>query len=122
MANFKGIAFPLQQTAVALPAPAVDDALIKQALVQIVMTAKKERIMRPDFGSGAFSYIFEDLNDDLVRLIRQTISACISKYEPRVLVQSIDVAREDTQVLIQINYIVIVTNSNQTVQLTLGSP
>jgi hypothetical protein len=122
MTIYKGIAFPFQISAQAFPASVTDSDLIKQSLVQIIMTARSERIMRPDFGSDAYSYIFESLNENLTALIRSTIASSVSKYEPRVLLQAIDVAREDTLVTVTVNYIVIATNQNQTLTLTFGSP
>jgi hypothetical protein len=121
MSIFKGIAFPLQVSPKAFPAPAEDDALIKQSLVQIIMTLKGERVMRPEFGSGALSYIFENSNEELSSLIRFDIASALSKYEPRVLVRSIDVARQESLVSVQVNYLVVATNKIQTLTVVLGS-
>jgi hypothetical protein len=122
MTIYKGIAFPFQFSAQAFPAPATDNDLIKQSLVQIIMTSRTERVMRPDFGSDAYSYIFESLDENLAVLVRSTISGAIAKYEPRVLLLSVDVVREDSQVIVTVSYVVIATNDNQTLTLTLGSP
>jgi hypothetical protein len=122
MTIYKGIAFPFQFSAQAFPAPATDSDLIKQSLVQIIMTSRSERIMRPDFGSDAYSYIFEALDENLSLHIRNTISGAIGKYEPRVLLQSVDAERVESQVIVTVGYFVIATSENQTLTLTLGSP
>jgi len=122
MTIFKGIAFPFQFSAQAFPAPVTDNDLIKQSLVQIIMTSRSERVMRPDFGSDAYSYVFEPLDVNLSALIRNTISKAIGKYEPRVQLQTVTAERNETLVTITVTYTVISTQQNQSLTLTLGSP
>lgn len=125
MANsnqFRGIAFPFSKSAAALPAPAFDDDLIKQSLFQIIMTAKGERAMRPEFGSNATSFIFE--NNDLVlqETIRAETMSAISKFEGRVIVRSVDVLQEDSFVTITILYVVKSTRQEQTLEISVPRP
>lgn len=120
MANqFRGIAFPFGKSATSLPAPAFDNDLIKQSLFQIIMTAKGERAMRPEFGSNVTSFIFE--NNDLVlqETIRAETMSAISKFERRVIVRSVDVAQEDTVVTITVSYIVTSTEQEQALEVSI---
>lgn len=117
---FRGFKFPFQSGSLSFPAASSDDDLIKQSLIQIVLTQKGERIMRPDFGSQTLSFIFENNNDTLAEAIRSDLALNIAKFEPRVLLRKIDVNREDSQVLVDVQYIVIATRQEQ--QLTVSVP
>ncbi len=116
---FRGIGFPFAKSSAALPAPAVDDALVKQSLAQIVLTSKGERLMRPDFGSNAMAFVFE--NNDLVfqETVRSDVMTAIAKYETRVIVRSVDVEQDDEKATITINYINIVTRQDQTIEVDI---
>lgn len=57
---------------------------IKQNLKMIVLTAKGERIMDPNFGVGLKSYLFENVDDGLLAQIAAEIRAQVAKYLPVV--------------------------------------
>jgi len=122
---YKGIAFPFSVGDGALPAPAVDDALIKDTLTQLIITGNGERVMRPDLGSGAYSYVFESNNELMAAAIRASIANVIAKYEPRVIVQRIDVEKDSSDgkyedmVIVTINYVVIATQEQDNVTVAL---
>lgn len=118
---YKAIAFPFQKGPRQFPEAAQDSVLIKQALVQLVMTGLGERVMRPKFGTNVAAYLFENVNIDLEQEVRREIASAIALYEPRVRVANISVVTEDTTVDVLIEYLVIATNENQTVTLTLGT-
>ena len=118
---YKAIAFPFQKGPTQFPEAAQDAVLIKQALVQLVMTGLGERVMRPKFGTNVSSYLFENLNLDLELEVRREISSAISLYEPRVRVANISVVTKDTTIDVLIEYIVIATNENQTLTINLGT-
>lgn len=106
---FRGISFPFRKSSTSLPAAASDDELINQSLLQIITTGKQERVMRPDFGTNVYSYVFE--NNDLIfeETIRADIMAAIAKYETRVIVQSVDAERDDTSATVTIRYVNVST-------------
>lgn len=126
-ATYKGIAFPFAKSSTAFPAGATDDELIRQSVIQIVMTGKGERVMRPDFGSNAYAFVFE--NNDLVlkETIRADIMSAITRYEPRVIVRDVEVTREETEtaagnvVDVRVIYVVIATKQQQSVDIRLAA-
>lgn len=117
---YRAIAFPFQKGATEFPQSSTDNDLIKQALVQLVMTGVGERVMRPSVGTSVVAYIFANMGPETEGLIREDISSVIAKYEPRVNVTSINLSSEDTTVVVVINYVVLATNQNQTLTLNLG--
>lgn len=122
MATFLGIAFPFQAGAQEFPASATDADLIRQSIIQIIMTQKGERLMRPDFGSNVMRYIFENNTPTLAMQLKTEVYSAITKFEPRAIIQSVDVEQEDSAVTITITFIVLATNQQDTVTLELPKP
>jgi phage baseplate assembly protein W len=126
--TFLGIAYPFQAGATSLPAEADDDTLIRDSLIQLIMTAKGERVNRPELGTDAFSFVFEDNDDLLSAAIRNTISNAIVTYEPRVIIQNIDVQRHRNEgtgtyldtVVVTVFYVVRSTQTQGQVSVALG--
>lgn len=120
-AFYYGIAFPFGKSAVALPAPAVDNDLIKQSLEQIIKTGKTERVMRPDFGSGALRFVFENNNELLNELVRAEITSSVGRWEPRVVLQDIQIQNDTdyAQVIITLFYVLVATRQQDTVAIVV---
>jgi phage baseplate assembly protein W len=121
MATFRGIAFPFGKSSTSFPAAVEDEELIRQSIVQIVTTAVGERVMRPDFGSSAMSYVFENNNDLLAELIREEITTSVSKFEPRAIVRDVQTIRDNNEVTITIIYVVVLTGKQDSVSITVPS-
>lgn len=121
VAFFRGINFPFTKGKTALPEPAFDAALVKQSLQQIVLTGRNQRVMRPDFGCDAYSFIFEPNDDLLGELIRTEVNAAIGRFEPRVIVQDIGVVRntDKGEVIVTIQYVLVATRTPDTVEVSL---
>jgi phage baseplate assembly protein W len=118
---FRGLNFPFTKGSTALPQPVYDADLVKQSLQQIVLTGRNERVMRPDFGCDAYSFVFEPNDEMLAELIRTEVSAAIGRFEPRVVVLDIGVVRSpDTgEVIVTIQYVLVATRARDTVQVQL---
>lgn len=72
-----------------------DARLIKNDLIQLLLTAPGERIMRPEFGSQIRPTLFEPIDDIQIEQLRESIKQTIARYEPRVDVTEIRI--EQTQ-------------------------
>ena len=66
-----------------------DKSAIAQSITNLLMTRKGERPFQPKLGSGLQDMLFEPLDVGSAAMIKQEISRCITKYEPRVRVQKI---------------------------------
>jgi phage baseplate assembly protein W len=62
---------------------------LRDCVIQLIMTQKGARVMRPDFGTDVRSSLFEPLNAQLVENLRSQILEAIAKYEPRVIVKDL---------------------------------
>ena len=73
-----------------------DVQAIKRAVKNIILTNKYERPFNPDFGCNLRGFLFENITDPILVLMKDRISTAIEKYEPRVSVEDI-VINEDIE-------------------------
>lgn len=69
-----------------------DDAAIKQAVVNLLLTSKGERPFQPDLGSDLRKLLFESLDSATAGLIASNIRETLRNYEPRIAVVGLEVA------------------------------
>jgi len=124
MATILGFSFPFRKGATKLPEQATDDDVIKQSLIQLLGTVRGERQMRPDYGVDIISKIFEANTPGLADLIRYDVTTAVAKYEPRAVIQQINVVRDEDAGLIslEIQYVSMVTRTLQQLVLTFPVP
>jgi len=103
-----GMAFPLQIEGEKGPLMACSyEEHIKQSLRILLLTAQGERVMRPGFGSGLNSYLFEGMNLTITSLIKYEIKTTITYFEPRVELLDVQVdsnAKDPGVLRLQLSY------------------
>ena len=67
-----------------------DASAIKQAIVNLLLTNRGERLFQPDYGSDIRSQLFEPLDYATAGSIKNSILYTIAKFEPRILVENLD--------------------------------
>ena len=68
-----------------------DASAIKQAIVNLLLTNKGERLFNSDFGSNIRTYLFEPLDFGTSAQVRLAIQSCLAEFEPRIRILSLDV-------------------------------
>lgn len=68
-----------------------EDAAIKQAIINLLLTVPGERPFQPQLGSRLSRLLFEPLNYGIAALIKNEISDTIRKYEPRIKITELTV-------------------------------
>lgn len=66
-----------------------DIRLIKNDLLQLLLTSPGERRMRPNYGTIIRKYPFEAFTSETENDIRNSISTAITRFEPRVILKNI---------------------------------
>jgi len=66
-----------------------DESAIKQAIVNLLLTNKGERLMNPKYGSDIRSYLFEPMDFGTANQIKNNIRDTIETFEPRIRVLQI---------------------------------
>jgi uncharacterized protein len=94
-----------------------DEEDIRQSLQILLSTSLGERVMQPEYGCNLADYVFEGLSSTTIGYIRERVANSILFYEPRIVVERIDVTGEGTidnlegRFLISITYTIPGTNS-----------
>lgn len=66
-----------------------DEAAIKQAIVNLLLTNKSERFFNSNLGSGVATLLFQPLDYGTAALIQNEIRNTLNTYEPRIKVISV---------------------------------
>ena len=66
-----------------------DASAIKQAVVNLLLTNKGERLMNPEYGSNIRSYLFEPLDYGTAAQIKGNIQSTIDRFEPRISISEL---------------------------------
>ena len=121
---YTGISFPWRKDKRTLPASAQDADLIRQDLMQLVMTGRKERVMRPGLGTSAIHLVFANADPLMAEMLRQDLLQTIGQYEPRVIVREISISVVEISglntVRVTIRYVIVATR--RTDFLTIDFP
>lgn len=75
---------------------------VMDAVWLILNTVPDERVMRPTFGAGARSFVFEPNSVASRARLSLAISEALTKWEPRIEVVSLDVAQGDDPNIVSI--------------------
>jgi phage baseplate assembly protein W len=79
-----GWAFPPDASPSGDMATSAYETDIQQSIRIILGTAPGERVMRPDFGAGLKTLIFEPMNTTTAALAQYTVQKALTQWEPRI--------------------------------------
>jgi len=94
-----------------------DEEDIRQSLYILLSTSLGERVMQPDYGCNLNDYVFEGLSSSTIGYIKERVANSILYYEPRIVVDKIEVTSAGSSdnlegnFLIDISYSIPGTNS-----------
>lgn len=113
-----GMAFPLQTESagggLTNLARCSYEEHIRQSIRTLLLTARGERVMRPDFGSALGDFLFENIDATTVALIKREVVSTIERYEPRVNLTDVKVhsdARDPGVLRVTVEYRIISTGA-----------
>ena len=86
---------------------------IKESIYLILMTQTTERITRPTFGTDTADYVFMDMNQTYLTIMKRDLTESILRQEPRVSSVDIETELESQQGYVLINIDYTVANTNQ---------
>jgi phage baseplate assembly protein W len=87
---------------------------VKRAIKNIVMTNKYERLLNPKFGAGINDLLFEPMTPMATMNLRETISNSIRTYEPRAVIETLDVVPDEYSQTYYVDLVFSLRNTNQT--------
>jgi uncharacterized protein len=109
-----GWAFPVRPVGGRLTYARHEDD-VEQAIAIILETTRRERVMRPSFGTELRTFVFDSNSPTTHRAIEDEVRGALAAWEPRIDVQTVraygDADRVNV-VMIEIDYVVRRTNSS----------
>ncbi len=100
-------------------ATAADDDHIRQMIEQLLFTNPGERVNRPDFGSGLLNMVFAPNSPELAAALQFSVQAALQRWLGDVIkMQALSVTSLASTLSVEVRYIVLRTNTPQTVQFT----
>ena len=87
---------------------------IRQSLEILLSTALRERVMFPNYGCDLSSYLFAEIDHELITSLGSVISDAILLNEPRIVAELVEVIQDSEEnglLLISITYTIITTNT-----------
>lgn len=96
---------------------------VRESICIILRTRPGERLLRPDFGCGLDSYLFEPNTIGTLRLIQEEVKRALKRWEPRITLDDVVVATsaEDARAVdISIYYTLIATQRRERLNMTLA--
>ena len=73
----------------------VNENSVKQAVKNIVLTNKGERLYKSDFGGDVYRMLFENVTDQSILLAQAQIRTSLKAYEPRIDLISVTINSKD---------------------------
>lgn len=123
---YKGVAFPFSfnsrggvSTSILSPN---DYSRIKESITHIITTRKGESPMRPDFGTNADNYIFEDFEDETtIGMLRYELEEAIERAEPRVSLQNLNAWKDEKteQIFVEVEIKIIKFQITETIKVEI---
>lgn len=95
-----------------------DDRLIKNDLLQLLLTVPGDRVMRPNFGVNLRNAVFEQMTDSDLSILENEIRRSIETQDPRVIVNNVSLTRDDDSNNLQI-IVIFSTKKDPRRQLTI---
>jgi phage baseplate assembly protein W len=108
-----GFNFPfLTETSVLQPQS--DLRIIKNDLLQLLLTSPGERVMRPDFGTVIRKTPFEPSDRDTINGIRSSVFQAVKRFEQRVIAKDVIVVPDLGNTKFTVTIITSLTRNPQT--------
>ena len=113
-----GFAFPFR---IAAGGVATESGIRKlnDNIAHLLLTTIGERVMVRDYGGGLRQLLHDPNNDAMRAIVQRQVAKAIGAYEPRVLVQAVNLTQDEPGGVLNINvqYIVRQTSQVQTMSV-----
>jgi phage baseplate assembly protein W len=119
----RGIAFPPRVGADGRVAFSEGEDNIRESIRIVLQTEQRERLRLPQFGAGLERFLFEPNTTTTRRRLQDRIEKSLAAWEPRIVVQSVDVAedpRDPEAATATITYRLVATQAVERVSLTVS--
>lgn len=99
-----GISWPFRIEDNGLPAPAKGTEVVRSALILLLRTPTRSRVMRPALGTNLTQIIFENQGPALSALVRRQVATAIADFLPQVRIIDISTKEVGSTLAVNIQY------------------
>lgn len=97
----------------------LNEEAIKESIKNIILTDKGERPFQPNFGCDVRKRLFDNLTPDTLHFIRDDIITAIQNFEPRCILNGVDISGDLNSNILNITVVFTVINSETPTTLSL---
>ncbi|HEX6660511.1 MAG TPA: GPW/gp25 family protein [Sphingomicrobium sp.] len=118
----KGLAFPPRVGATGRLTWSEGERDVEQSIGIILRTDHDERIGLPQFGASLSAFLFEPNNAATHARVAHAVEAALKKWEPRIAVDTVDVAPSDDsgdEAIATISYRLVATGNAVTIAVAV---
>lgn len=96
-----------------------DEEAVKEAIKNLLLTDRGERLMQPNLGGNIRAMLFENNTPAVIKIIQEQVRETIAQFEPRAEVIDIIVQSQidDNKVSITVNFYIV--NSEQPITVNV---
>jgi phage baseplate assembly protein W len=99
------------------------DDHVRDLIEQVLFTAPGERVMRPEFGSGLLTLVFEPGGPELVATTQHLVQGALQQELGHLIaVESVEVSQDEGALSISVAYVVLATQERAAASFARGTP
>jgi hypothetical protein len=83
---------------------------LRDGVIQLIMTSRGARVMRPDYGTDIRKSVFEPMDTTILQTLKGQITQTIATYEPRVVVQQLNLIPDEDRNSLTISLVLSTKN------------
>ena len=101
----------------------VADDHLRDLIEQVLFTAPGERVMRPEFGSGLLSLVFEPGGPELVAATQHLVQGALQQELGHLIaVESLEVRQDEGALSVVVTYVVLRTQERASAAFSRSAP
>lgn len=83
-----------------------DEDLVAESIKRIIMTNLNERVGMPQFGGNLKPMLFEQLDEESISQIQNSLSDAIEVYEPRAIIRSFNITadQDNSHIVVSLSF------------------
>ena len=93
---------------------------LKENIIHILLTGNGERIMHRAYGGGLRQLVHDPNNEALKAVVQHQIARSITRWEPRVEIQSVTVRQEQGSLIAGLRYRIRRTQQPESLSVPIG--
>lgn len=116
-----GVGIPFNAPSVFFSTYTTKDAT-KNNLINFLLTNRKERYLNSDFGGNLRQFIFEQIDNDNISFLKESLQSLITTYFPNVKIEKLNILQypDTNQINIELYYSIINTGITDQIQISFA--